>query len=95
MFEPSQATVVNEGGWPGHKRRWLGGTVTLGGQGPHWPGYFSDILSEILGLSSVFGGSVGQEWLGSQGKTEPMEHSRLDFVAASDFFPHTFSNFLF
>ena len=68
----------------------------LSGQGPHWHGYFSDISSEILGLYPFAGDWLSKEWLGSQGKIEPMEHSRLDFAAAGvagDFF-HTFSNFI-
>ena len=35
-----------------------------------------------------WGDQLGEEQSGSQGKTEPMEHSRLDFAAASDFFPY-------
>ena len=49
-----------------------------------------------MGLYLFFGDQLGEEWLGSQGKIEPMEHSRLDFAAAgvASVFSHTFSNFI-
>ena len=49
-----------------------------------------------MGLYLFWGDQLGEERSGSQGKTEPIEHSQLDFAAAgvaSDFF-HTFSNFI-
>ena len=49
-----------------------------------------------MGLYLFFWDQLGEERSESQGKTEPMEHSQLDFAAAgvaSDFF-HTFSNFI-
>ena len=49
-----------------------------------------------MGLYLFLGDQLGEERSESQGKTEPMEHSQLDFTAvgrASDLF-HTFSNFI-
>ena len=49
-----------------------------------------------MGLYLFLGDQLGEERSESQGKTEPMEHSQLDFAAAGvarDFF-HTFSNFI-
>ena len=49
-----------------------------------------------MGLYLFFGDQLGEEWSGSQGKIETMEHSRLDFAAAgvAGGFSHTFSNFI-